>query len=262
MEVNPEVIYKAMLLNARIEEIPAHLDWYLQRAEGIKRRSSVKVLRQTTAVLLSGFLFRPVMFFIIPGCAMLLFAIYVNVWMLIHFFEEYQNLPQYTWFFSRASVAIGAAYSQFPHTFIVGGLALMLAIQLISLGILALQSKSYFEEMFHLSSSIYGMARDRGDENGSRKRVANPCKRIVVTGAAGFLGSHLLDKLLALGHGSSVSITSRWENRRTSPGIWTTRRFGSSARMSPRRPPLPSWEGCGLRSSLGRVQDSALRESH
>jgi hypothetical protein len=29
----------------------------------------------------------------------------------------------------------------------------MLAIQLISLGILALQSKSYFEEIFHLGST-------------------------------------------------------------------------------------------------------------
>ena len=31
MEINPEVIYKAMLLNARIDEIPAHLNWELQR---------------------------------------------------------------------------------------------------------------------------------------------------------------------------------------------------------------------------------------
>jgi hypothetical protein len=31
----------------------------------------------------------------------------------------------------------------------------MLAIQLMSLGILALQSKSYFEEIFHLGSTIY-----------------------------------------------------------------------------------------------------------
>jgi hypothetical protein len=30
----------------------------------------------------------------------------------------------------------------------------MLAVQLISLGILALQSKSYFEEIFHLGSSV------------------------------------------------------------------------------------------------------------
>jgi len=32
---------------------------------------------------------------------------------------------------------------------------LMLAIQLISLGILSLQNKSHFEELFHLGSAIY-----------------------------------------------------------------------------------------------------------
>jgi hypothetical protein len=56
---------------------------------------------------------------------------------------------------------VGAAYSQFPHTFIAGLLALMLAIQLISLGILSLQSKSYFEEMFHLGTTIHRSTRSR-----------------------------------------------------------------------------------------------------
>ena len=84
----------------------------------------MRVLRHTMAILLSGFLFRPVMFFIIPGLALLLFAVYVNAWTLIHFFEQYQNFPQYTWFFTRASAAVGAAYNQFPHTFIVGLLSL------------------------------------------------------------------------------------------------------------------------------------------
>jgi hypothetical protein len=36
----------------------------------------------------------------------------------------------------------------------VGLLSLMLAIQLIGLGIMALQSKNYFEEIFHLGSAI------------------------------------------------------------------------------------------------------------
>jgi glycosyltransferase involved in cell wall biosynthesis len=166
MEINPEVIYKAKLLNSRIDEIPAHLDWGIQKAEGVKRRSSMKVLRHTLAILLSGFLFRPVMFFIIPGLGLLLFAFYVNTWTVIHFFEEYQNLAQYTWFFSRASVAVGAAYSQYPHTFIVGLLSLMLGIQLLSLGILALQSKSYFEEIFHLGANIYRLTREKsGNEH-------------------------------------------------------------------------------------------------
>ena len=160
MEINPEIIHKAMLLRTRIEEIPAHLAWQAEKSEGMKRRSSMRLVRHTMAVLLSGFLFRPVMFFLVPGFALLLFAFYVNTWMVIHFFAHYQSLPQYTWFLSRASAAVAAAYNQFPHTFIVGGLASMLAIQLISLGILALQSKNYFEEIFHLGTTIYRNVRE------------------------------------------------------------------------------------------------------
>jgi len=165
MEVSPEIIYKAMLLRARIEEIPAHLDWKLQRAEGSRRRSSMKMIPHIISTLLTGFIFRPFMFFILPGMILLAFAVYVNAWMFIHFFDQYRVLTQYDWFLSRASVAVAAAYQAFPHTFIVGGLALMLAIQLLSLGVLSLQSKHYFEELFHLGSSMYRYAREH--ENNS-----------------------------------------------------------------------------------------------
>jgi len=154
MEVMPEIIYKSKLLGARIEEIPAHLDWGLLK-EAPQRRSSMKLWRHTMAVILRGFLFRPVMFFILPGLAMLTFAVYVNTWLVIHFTEKFAELTQYPVFFERASAAVSAAYAASPHTFIIGISALMLAIQLISLGILALQSKNYFEEVFHLASTIY-----------------------------------------------------------------------------------------------------------
>ena len=150
----PEIIYKAKLLGARIEEIPAHLDWGLLK-EAPLRRSSMKLWRHTMSVILSGFLFRPVMFFIFPGLAMFFFAAYVNAWMVIHFSQKYAELTQYSAIFERASAAVSAAYAASPHTFIIGISALMLAIQLVSLGILALQSKSYFEEIFHLASTIY-----------------------------------------------------------------------------------------------------------
>jgi len=55
----------------------------------------------------------------------------------------------------RLSEAISAAYSQSPHSFIVGGIALLVAIQLISLGFLAYQKKRYFQELFFLGSSMY-----------------------------------------------------------------------------------------------------------
>jgi hypothetical protein len=152
MEINAEILYKAMLLGARVEEIPAHLIWPAQ--EGAPRRSSMRVYRHTMSMLLSGFLFRPMMFFIIPGLSLLVAAAYVNLRMAIHFLAQYQNLPDYA-LLDRASAASAAAYQQFPHTFMIGGLTLMLAIQLISLGILALQSKSYFEELFHLGTNIH-----------------------------------------------------------------------------------------------------------
>jgi glycosyltransferase involved in cell wall biosynthesis len=164
MEINPEIVYKATLLRAELQEIPAHLDWHFAKAQANKRRSSMKLLRHTLSVLLSGFLFRPVMFFLVPGFGLLLFAFYVNGWMLVHFFNHYQSLGQYSWFFSRASAAVGAAYNEFPHTFIVGGLASMLAIQLISLGILALQSKSYFEEIFYLGTNLYNAMNEKRRE--------------------------------------------------------------------------------------------------
>jgi glycosyltransferase involved in cell wall biosynthesis len=155
MEINPEVIYKASLLRARVEEIPAHLDWQMQRTETAARRSSMKVLRQTLSILLSGFTFRPVIFFVLPGIVLLLFSAYVNSWMFTHFFRHYSKLDNYHVFLERCSAAVAAAYSQSPHTFLLGGLSLMMAIQLISLGILALQSKGYFEEIFHLGSTIH-----------------------------------------------------------------------------------------------------------
>lgn len=170
MEVLPEIIYKARLLGARVEEVPARLDWSLLK-EMPERRSSMRLWRHTMRVILSGFLFRPVIFFILPGLLMFLFSAYVNGWVVTHFVEQFQQLTQYPLFFQRASAAIGAAYSHSPHTFIVGISSLMLAIQLISLGILALQSKNYFEEVFHLASTIHRSNIEARENQGSWRHV-------------------------------------------------------------------------------------------
>jgi hypothetical protein len=160
-DINPEIIRKTMLLAGKIEETPARLDWRLQRSPGVTRRSSVKILAQTASVLLSGFLFRPVFFFILPGIAILIFALWVAVWIVIHVLGQWGNFPEYTWPLDRASVALAAAFSQFPHTFVVGGMSLMLAFQLLSIGILSLQNRSYFEELFSLCSALLRLANER-----------------------------------------------------------------------------------------------------
>ena len=165
MDVMPEILYKALMLGARIEEIPAHLDWGVVNTKKAQRRSSMRILRHTASIIVSGFLFRPVMYFIAPGLLLLLFSFYVNGWTLVHFKNQFDLLVQYPDFFERASAAVSAAYALSPHTFIIGMLSLMLSIQLISLGILSLQSKNYFEEIFHLGSAVYRSIRESEDRS-------------------------------------------------------------------------------------------------
>ena len=54
----------------------------------------------------------------------------------------------------RLTQAFQDAYQLRPHSFVVGGFALVIAVQLISLGLLATQTKRYFEETFHLGTSL------------------------------------------------------------------------------------------------------------
>lgn len=157
MEINPEILHKAALLHEPVDEIPAHLCWSTQRATSAKtqasRKSSMKIVRHTWSIAFFGFLFRPVMFFIIPSMVFFLLAFYSLTWFLIHIWTQYQLLAQ-TVSFPNPTEAVATAFQQSPHTFVMGGMFLMMAIQLFSLGILSMQNKRYFEEIFYLGSSV------------------------------------------------------------------------------------------------------------
>jgi len=155
MAINPEIIYKAQLLRGYIIEIPAHLSWSMQKAAGKGRSSSMRLLWTILSSLFSGYIFRPFMFFIVPGLVLMAASLYPILWAFIHTFTYYVNLPRAEGVGYHLSEAVAAAFRLSPHAFIVGGFALMVSIQLISLGILSLQKKRYFEELFHLQSMIY-----------------------------------------------------------------------------------------------------------
>jgi hypothetical protein len=94
------------------------------------------------------------MFFILPGFLILFLSLYPLTWAFIHTYVQYTTLsPDIHFIGSRLSGAIARAFSQSPHTFVVAGFALLISIQLISLGLIALQNKKYYEELFHLGSS-------------------------------------------------------------------------------------------------------------
>lgn len=145
MDIMPEVIHKSMILGGFIVEVPGRLDWGPQRLFAENRFSSMQIARHIFATVLAGFIFRPFLFFIIPGLAIGAFSLYVNFWMFVHYFQALAEVGNW-------EGAFAAAYQQYPHTFIFGLLTAMLAVQLVGLGVLALQNKQYFDELFDLGT--------------------------------------------------------------------------------------------------------------
>ncbi|MCB9535480.1 MAG: glycosyltransferase family 2 protein [Myxococcales bacterium] len=164
LDINTEIIYKAMLLRGRIIEIPAHLDWTLQReGTGVGRLSSFRVLKSIATYTLSGFTFRPFMFFFVPGLILAALTLYLLGWIVMNLGEHWAEASRVeVGFEHRLSEAVRLLYDHRPHAFFVTGITMIFSVQLMSLGFLAFQAKRYFEELFHLGSPT----QDHGDLDG------------------------------------------------------------------------------------------------
>jgi glycosyltransferase involved in cell wall biosynthesis len=169
VEINPEIIYKAQMLRALIVEIPAHLNWSLQKAKA--RQSSMRLARGIMAALMSGFIFRPYMFFFIPGILLLFVTLYIMTWIVVNTVWVYPDVTvQGKYFDDHFSAAVAAVFSERPHAFLVGGISLIVCFQFISLAILSLQNKRYYEELFHLASRMLKRQLEQdGEEAGNSK---------------------------------------------------------------------------------------------
>ena len=155
-EINPEIVYKGMILRAKIVEVPAHLDWTEQNKYRGKRNSSLKVLRGFFSGLMSGFIFRPYFFFLTIGSVLMILSLYELLWLL---YETFSNLSAYSSVLPAGvertfSQSLNFEFKKNPQSFMVGGITFIIAIQFLSLGFLSLQSKRYFEELFHLGTAI------------------------------------------------------------------------------------------------------------
>lgn len=143
-----------MILRARIEEIPSHLDWTEQNKFAGQRTSSLKVLRSFFSGLMSAFIFRPYMFFMVLGAILMMLSLYELVWLLVDTLKDVASgsvAPGQERSFSHS---LSLQFNKNPQSFLVGGITFVVAVQFLSLGFLSLQSKRYFEELFHLGTSF------------------------------------------------------------------------------------------------------------
>lgn len=154
-EVNPEIMYKAMILRARIIEVPAHLDWTEQNKFKGQRTSSIRVLRGFFSGIMSGFIFRPYIFFLAIGAFLMVLSLYELIWLLYDTLNGLKDIYAHTLNVDYPfSSSLALQFKKNPQTFLVGGITFLAAIQFLGLGFLSLQNKRYFEEMFHLGTSI------------------------------------------------------------------------------------------------------------
>jgi len=144
-----------MILRARIIEIPAHLDWTEQNKFAGKRTSSIRLLRGFFSGLMSAFIFRPYIFFMVIGVILMGLSMYQLVWLLFDTIASWHDvLVQGIQTDYPFSYSLSLQFNKNPQSFLVGGITFLAAIQFLSLGFLSLQSKRYFEELFHLGTSL------------------------------------------------------------------------------------------------------------
>ncbi len=129
MDVNAEILRQAHILRERVVEIPAHLDWHA--SQRVASGSSFRLPATTLAIAISAFLFRPVMFFLIPGVLLGLLAI------------------------AGWTVAVLRGFGGIPLLAALSSLAALVAIELTCFAFLALQIKRSFEDVFGIASATY-----------------------------------------------------------------------------------------------------------
>jgi glycosyltransferase involved in cell wall biosynthesis len=166
VDVNTEIIYKAQILRARIVEIPAVLDW-TQMADrrvikGINWRLYIVTLKQ----LILGFLFKPFLFFFLPGLLLVLLSLVASghlVWTAVDLHHE---APSWSW-----SGALREAFRIELVSAAVATVSATLGVALIALTAIVMQAKRYFDELYHLGTTI---RRSLSDEPAFRKGRRDP----------------------------------------------------------------------------------------
>jgi len=151
LDLMPETLYKAMILRAKVVETPGRLDWGPQLAYGSSRTSSMRIIRHVYSTVMSGFVFRPMFFFILPGLLIGLFASYVSFWMFAHYFDSL-HVMQLVDANANKAEAFARAYKENPHTYVMGLSSIILSLQLLGLGMLSAQNKKHYEDLYHLNA--------------------------------------------------------------------------------------------------------------
>ncbi len=163
-DFDTEVLHRAEALGARVVEIPGHRD-----ETGRRRRTTGRRVRLWTSITTGvrtflAFRFRPLRAVAGPG----LVLVVVGAWMLgsaaadvLGAVQDGSGSLQ-----ARVSGALARVWAERPHSIVVGGLCLVVALQLLGFGWLAARDRRLLEQQHRLGIAavrrLDGAQRSRG----------------------------------------------------------------------------------------------------
>jgi len=155
MELQLEVLMKASLAGYTVCEVPAHLEWAPDKvAEADFRRvSKMRILRTVRLYLLMGWIQRPAGIFVGGGAILLLVGLYMAAALTYRFavFLGTHGGEGPTWAITRAFRDL---FEQYSYSVIFCGAFLILGFQILSVALLMMQNKFYFEELCRMMHCI------------------------------------------------------------------------------------------------------------
>lgn len=157
MELQLEILMKASMLGFRVGEIPAALVWSEGKAKdaGLRRISKMKILRTIRLYLKMGWLFRPAYIVIFLSLLLLLPGLYMGAWAMwragVNAHRYLLSGLDFNW---AVSYGLQEAFSKTPYSFIISGILIIMGLQMIVFGLLIVQSKFYFDELYRLGQTL------------------------------------------------------------------------------------------------------------
>ena len=89
------------------------------------------------------------------GLVLLLISVYIIAWIFIQTFNILPEIPLVLGNFEdRFGLAVATVFKERPYSFMVGGITLITSLQFLSTGFLSLQNKRYFDELFHINTTL------------------------------------------------------------------------------------------------------------
>ena len=89
------------------------------------------------------------------GTILLALSLYQLIWLLYDTLSAWNTINHQSVHVDYPfSYSLSLQFKKNPQSFLVGGITFLAAIQFLSLGFISLQSKRYFEELFHLGSNF------------------------------------------------------------------------------------------------------------